>query len=94
MNPSWTISITRTDNGFLLEHVEQLDDGTETTSQYVIEDNVNDELKSGESLLWQVIEFFNLGGSKYDRERLSVTREGGSKYEKSEEVNEENQENI
>jgi len=31
-------------------------------------------LKSGESLLWAVMEYFGFGGSKHDRERIMVVR--------------------
>lgn len=66
------IKIVRTYNGFIIK-----DNNGKIA---VIEDNDNDELSSGENLLWEIINFFGLMGSRYDEERLSVIRVVGNKY--------------
>jgi len=65
-NPPWSVTITRIDNGYTLC-------GTDKCA--VIEDDDEDELRSHEELLWEIMEYFNFGGSKHDSERLRVVRE-------------------
>ncbi len=67
----WQLKITHVDNGYLLEGIG--DDGM--PAQWVIEDNDTDELASHESLLWNIMDYFNFGGCKHDAVRLRVTRE-------------------
>lgn len=63
----WTLMITRHDNGYLLQ-------GEQGELGWVIEDNEMDVLKSHESLLQEVMNYFDFGGSKHDKVRLRVTR--------------------
>jgi len=63
----WTLTITRHDNGYFLQ-------GEPEGLRWMIEDDEKDELKSNESLLWEVINYFNFGGSKHDKVRLQITR--------------------
>ncbi len=63
----WTLKITRLDNGYLLR-------GEPEGDEWVIENDEKDELESHESLLREVMNYFNFGGSKHDKIRLSVTR--------------------
>jgi len=65
-NPPWSLTITRIDNGYMLH-------GSDYDS--VIEDVESDPLRSGEELLWNVMDYFDLRGSKHDPERLRVVRE-------------------
>jgi len=79
------IEIKRIDNGYTLRfpHPET----GEVWIEEVIEDGdaagdwSNDgsgsavNLKSGQALLWRVMEYFSIGGSKHDKERLRVVRE-------------------
>ena len=78
----WELRIRKAENGFILE--SDIDEGLGVT-EMLLEDDENDELKSGESLLWQVIEFFGLRTSRYAKEVLTITREQGDKYEPEEE---------
>lgn len=64
----WTLKIVRANNGYILY------DDIEFHPPQVIEDNEDDDLKSHESLLWEVMNYFNFGGSKYDKIRLRITR--------------------
>lgn len=69
----WGIEIKRVANGFSIKN----NDGEVT----VIEEKDDDVVPAAEALLWHVIEFFNLGGTRYDKERVRVVREPGDKYE-------------
>jgi len=60
----WWLKITRVSNGFFLEG----NDGN-----WLIQDT-DDPLKSTEELLWDVTEYFLLGGSKHDAERIRIVR--------------------
>ena len=75
---SWKLVISKEDNGYILKG--RFGD-TDIESKVVIEDKDNNELDSGETLLWQVIEYFNIGGSRHDKERLRIVREPGTDYE-------------
>ena len=68
---SWQLTITRVDNGYLLEGPSESD----MPMKVVIEDSREDELKSHEFLLWDVMEYFNFGGSKHDAQRIKIIRE-------------------
>ena len=61
----WWLKITRVSNGFFLEG----NDGN-----WLIQDT-DDPLKSTEELLWDVTEYFLLGGYKHDKERIRIVRE-------------------
>ena len=67
----WQLKITRVDNGYLLEGTNDMG----MPNQWVVEDNEADELASHESLLWNIMEYFNFQGCKHDAVRLRVTRE-------------------
>lgn len=70
----WSLKITRVGNGYLLEGL-----GNELGEpvKKVIEDDETDKdpLKSHETLLWEVMEYFNFMGSKHDKERLKIIRQ-------------------
>jgi len=68
----WSLTITRADNGYLLKGKS---DNMGAPMTFVIEDDEQDELKSHEELLWEVMEYFSFQGSKHDKERIRVTRE-------------------
>lgn len=71
------LTIERVKNGFVLTSEEgPLEKGEDPiVDQSVIEDCEDDELKSGEHLLFEVMDYFNFGGSKHDPSRLRVIRE-------------------
>lgn len=74
---TWSLEITRGQNGYKLKYADEIEeDGISNREEY-IQDDDTDELKSGEELLWWVIEYFGFGGSKHDKERLRIIREGG-----------------
>ena len=66
------LKITKVNNGYTLEGTFGND---EEPSVDVIEEDEVDELVSGEGLLWSVMDYFNFGGSKHDKERIRVIRE-------------------
>jgi hypothetical protein len=77
----YDLTITRADNGFTLEWEEENEDGGPYPTMEVIQDDEDDEMKSGEELLWWVMSHFDLGGSKFDKKRLNVNRVRGDHYE-------------
>lgn len=74
---NWSVEISRGENGYKCGYwVDTEDDQWERKEEYIQDDEV-DELKSGEELLWWVLEYFSLGGSKHDPERIRIIREKG-----------------
>jgi len=67
----WSLTITRVHNGYLLEGSSSSDG---TPIKLVKEDDKKDKLKIHERLLWEIIEYFNFGGSKHDKERIQIIR--------------------
>ena len=74
----WKLVITRVDNGYTLrgifgENEEEttvvIEDGDDWNAVQVVNWN------SAESLLWEVMEYFGLGGSKHDKYRIRIERE-------------------
>uniref|UniRef100_A0A6M3JP86 Uncharacterized protein n=1 Tax=viral metagenome TaxID=1070528 RepID=A0A6M3JP86_9ZZZZ len=77
----WSLTIERVGNGYILTTPDHEGDGPD---EWVIEDGdwcglVN--LTSGEALLWEVMDFFNFGGSKHDAQRIRIVREAGDDYD-------------
>jgi hypothetical protein len=70
--------ITQAENGYIVDYY---DFETETMKQIVFEETEGDKLKSTQELLQEIIIYFDKSGSRYDKERLRVTREPGDKYE-------------
>jgi hypothetical protein len=68
------VTIERGDNGYLMGFEEEWEDGTPRKIFEVIQDDEVDELKSGEELLWWIMDYFGFGGSKHDAERLRIVR--------------------
>ena len=66
------LEIIQVKNGFLIK-----DNEGELT---VVEEEADDELSVAEKMLWGVVNFFNLGGDKYDMERIFVVRKIGENY--------------
>jgi len=70
----WDLHIRRGNNGYRLTYQEELGDGEIVEREEYIEDSEGDGLKSGEELLWRVMEYFAFYGSKHDPERLRIIR--------------------
>jgi len=72
----WSLTIQRLDNGYLLTSPDCEGLGP---SEWVVEDGPDGNefinLSSGEALLWEVMDYFNFGGSKHDAERIRIVRE-------------------
>jgi predicted house-cleaning noncanonical NTP pyrophosphatase (MazG superfamily) len=71
----WSIQITRGRNGYRLRWHEELENGSLGWQEEYIQDDEMDGLKSGEELLWRIMDYFGFGGSKHDSVRLRVERE-------------------
>lgn len=69
----WGIEITKAQNGFSIKDNQ----GNIT----VVEEKENGGPSAAEALLQHIIEFFSLERGRYDRERISVIRQAGDKYE-------------
>jgi hypothetical protein len=63
----WSLKIIRVDNGYFLEGA----DG----ARIVIQERDEDELLEHENLLFEVMAYFNFGGTKHDKERIRIIRE-------------------
>ena len=74
------VEITHVKNGFACKYPSS-NDVREFFETEVFSDDETDELASGEALLWWIIDFFGIGGSRYDAARLRIAREPGDKYE-------------
>lgn len=68
---NWELVIKREINGYILQGTGE--EGNPETR--VIEDSPQDNLKSHENLLWEIMNYFNFGGSKHDKERIRIKRE-------------------
>ena len=85
----WSVTINRVGNGFRRNWEEEGEDEMTLHQEEVIQDDEQDELHAGEELLWWVMNYFDLGGSKFDKERLGIVRRRGEKYEPPEKKKEE-----
>jgi hypothetical protein len=68
----WVLRIEKVENGFIASY--RLDEET-TLNKEVFQDDGTDDLKSGEEMLWFVLDHFGIGGSKHDPERIRIVRE-------------------
>lgn len=66
------LEIRKIVNGFIIKDSEE--------NESVVREKEDDELPATEDLLDEIIEFFGLRGSRYDREGIRVVREVGDKY--------------
>jgi hypothetical protein len=66
LEPDWSLLITHADNGYVLSHVESLQDGYKRTQYEVIEEHLPSELSkdievdAAIRLLWSVLEHFGV----------------------------------
>ena len=75
---NWDARVERVDNGYV---VYLSGDDPNSGSIAVCENDDDDELKSFESVLWELMEHFGVVGNRHDKERLSIVRVPGDKYE-------------
>jgi len=68
------LTITQGDNGFKLGWHEEVEDGQRVWHELYFEDSESDSLLSMQHVLWEVLEYFGMYGSKHE-ERLRVVRE-------------------
>ena len=71
-----SLRIERVDNGYQLID----DDDEEHTRKQVIQEDEEDELCAIEELLWQIIEWAGMVGSKHDKERIRIIRKAGDDH--------------
>lgn len=70
--------VERTENGWIVVGT----DGDGSSRRWVFTDKDDDtgEVFSLQEALWQVVECLDAIGSRYDRERISITMRRGDKY--------------
>lgn len=78
----WKLEIRKVENGFVL--AGRFGD-SEEIEELVVEEEEESSVEAGANLLWEVMDYFNLGGSKHDATRLGVAIdhrivEGGEEY--------------
>lgn len=72
------------ENGYTLSWKDELEEGKLVDRSLVVEENDWDEsseAKAAHDLLWEVLEYFGVFGSKHDRVRPRVKLEHGDNYE-------------
>jgi hypothetical protein len=75
------MEILRVGNGYRIRLAgANTESGKDIILDEVIEDDLLDDLKSGEELLHRVMEHFFFYGSPDDPERLNIVREPGEEY--------------
>ena len=79
----WKAEIERLENGFVVQFPNYTDnEGQEYNLKLVFEDD-EEEFGRVESLgrvLWELVEYFGLLGSRYDKKRIRIELEPGDKY--------------
>jgi len=68
----WWLIIHSDSDGFVLE--------TNDGALIPMVSRKDDEIIANEDLLWTIIDFFGMRGSRYEKEVLSIIRERGDKY--------------
>ena len=70
----WELTIERADNGYIVTHPTELNDGTPDEAIVVFEDKMTPagELEALVDLLWFVAEHFGHHNSKHNRHNLSI----------------------
>jgi hypothetical protein len=74
------VEITRVQNGFVCRY-PQSNEVREYFETTVFSDDDADEIKSAEELIYWLINYFGIGGSRYDAARLTIERVPGDKHE-------------
>jgi len=76
------MEITQVNNGFIVRVLEG--DGFDLEKKgtvFQFKDSDFGVIEAAEEMLWFIIDYFGLSGSRYDEKRLVVRFEKGDKYE-------------
>jgi len=72
----YSLTITKADNGFILTHYEEVGEGKTIKIDYIIEEKNDAEgigyCEATQKLLYDVLNYFSLGGSKHDKKRVRI----------------------
>ncbi len=73
------MKIEKIENGFVLSHKEEIEDGKFKTTKEVIEEADNDEKETMTRLLERVAEYFGIQYDKFAADNLNITwnKKGG-----------------
>jgi len=79
----WKITITKAVNGYVLSyHESTTEDDQIDIRRIVVEDpDSGDETITTQKMLWEVMEFFNLFGSKHDPVQVKIIRRDNNEKE-------------
>lgn len=73
ISDSWSIRITKADNGFVLDYDEEIEEGVYRRTHIAVEDPEDgNECVTTQKLLWEIMEYFGLCGDKHQNERVKV----------------------
>jgi len=69
----WELKIEKIENGYILSHDEEIEDGKFKTAKEVIEEKGDDEKEAMTQLLEKVSEYFGVQYDKFAADNLNVT---------------------
>jgi len=79
---TFELIIEKVDNGFLCYNRNTTEEGGQV--KFVIKERnditENDDVEATQELLYSIVEYFGIGGSKHDARRISIGIEPGDKY--------------
>jgi len=80
IDSSWVLSIARVQNGYIVSSRDEDDEGVPYISTDVVEE-IDDELKAMQTLLYLIKEYFGVYYNKHDKRNLTIEIEEGIKDE-------------
>ncbi len=73
----WEVHIERASNGYILKQSTFGIEGVEGVSVHENKKEIHGELHAFLNVCWELVEYFGLHGSKYDKERIRMTLKPG-----------------
>lgn len=70
----WSLTIIRAQNGFILRSQEEIEDGRYRQNDIIVEETEvqGGDVEAVQQMLYEVLNYFGLGGSKHDKERIRI----------------------
>ncbi len=69
----WELKIEKIENGYVLSHNEEIEDGKFKTIKEVVEEKGDDERETMTRLLERVAEYFGIQYDKFAADNLNIT---------------------
>jgi len=83
---TFELIIEKVDNGYYCYNRNTVEEGGKVS--FVIKEREdieqNDDVEATRDLLWAIVEYFGISGSKFDKETINISIEPGHKYIESE----------